>query len=96
MRRTSLATFVALALPFAVPSPARAAVPEVQGRVAGMSELPAPVQDAVAREASRTDREIGELRVEPHGQFRAELLKDGHGEVATFDHTGRLIDRRDY
>ena len=69
MKRNGWATLVAVGLAAASPSLARAVQPEAAGHVTGMSELPGPVQDAVAREARHTGSEIGELRVEPHGLF---------------------------
>jgi hypothetical protein len=95
MRRSVSAAIIAVAIA-AVPSLARAVTPEVHGRVIGMSELPDHVQDAVRREASRSGDEIGELRSAGHGLYRAELVKNGHGEIVTFHSDGSVVERREY
>jgi hypothetical protein len=78
----------------ALPSLASAVEPLLSGRVTGMSELPAHAQDSITREAQRTGTEIRELRVEPDGTFRAELMHGTGGELLSLDHSGAITGRQ--
>lgn len=96
MKRTWVGTVLAAAIACGFPSLSRAAKPEIAGQVTGMSELPDHVQDAVTHEARSTNNEIGELRLQPRNFFSADLNKDGHGEVVTFDRAGNVVERHAY
>jgi hypothetical protein len=96
MRRRIFETLVVGALACAVPSLSLAVQPEVTGRMTGMSDLPDHVQDAITREAQRTNRDIRVLRVAPDGTYSAELSKGNRFEVLRIDRAGRIMERHDY
>jgi hypothetical protein len=63
-----------------------------------MSELPAPVQDSLSRQAREAGGELGRLRRQTRDGrvvFSADVVGK-RGEVVTVDRNGRLLSRRGY